>query len=205
MTDTTPAPAATPEPQAGDGQQTTAAVQEQSHTEPDAPATTWTLDAALTEMKKLRDEAAKYRKEKQAEVKARETAEAATMAEQGKYKELYEKVAPKLSDYDAIKERYDALIAQVQAANEKRIAAIPEQMRSLVPEYDDPQRLAAWLDANAAVFAKPVAPSLDGRAGGNGTASAAVTDEEIEQLAARWRVKPEHIDRAAAAKMLRGK
>lgn len=205
MTDTTPAPAATPEPQAGDGKQTTAAVQEQPHTEPDATATTWTLDAALAEMKKLRDEAAKYRKEKQAEVKAREAAEAAALAEQGNYKALYEKVTPKISEYDTLKERYDALIAQVQAANEKRIAAIPEQMRSLVPEYDDPQRLAAWLEANAAVFSKPAAPSLDGRAGGNGTAGAAITDEEIEQLAARWRVKPEHIDRAAAAKMLRGK
>ena len=198
MTDTTPAPAATPEPQAGDGQQTE---QEQPNSEhaPLSPEQ-WRAEAEAA-----RKEAAKYRTQLRAQEKATADAEAKRLAEQGEYKALYESVKAKAEAADTLQERYDALIAQVQAANEKRIAAIPEQMRSLVPEYDDPQRLAAWLDANAAVFAKPVAPSLDGRAGGNGTASAAVTDEEIEQLAARWRVKPEHIDRAAAAKMLRGK
>ena len=198
MTDTTPAQAATPEPQAGDGQQTE---QEQPNSEhaPLSPEQ-WRAEAEAA-----RKEAAKYRTQLRAQEKATADAEAKRLAEQGEYKALYESVKAKAEAADTLQERYDALIAQVQAANEKRIAAIPEQMRSLVPEYDDPQRLAAWLDANAAVFAKPVAPSLDGRAGGNGTASAAVTDEEIEQLAARWRVKPEHIDRAAAAKMLRGK
>ena len=201
MTDTTPAQAATPEPQAGDGQQIEPKQPEPAH---EATATVWTPEAAAAEIKALREEAAKYRREKQAEVKARETAEAQALAEQGKFKELYDRAAPKLAEYDTLKEAHDALIAQVKAANEKRIAAIPESMRSLVPEYDDPQRLAAWLDANSAVFAKSPAPSLDGRAGGNG-ATPAVTEDEINELAARWRVKPEHIDRAAAAKMLRGK
>ena len=197
MTDTT-TPAVTPEPQAGDGQQTE---QEQPNSEhaPLSPEQ-WRAEAEAA-----RKEAAKYRTQLRAQEKATADAEAKRLAEQGEYKALYESVKAKAEAADTLQERYDALIAQVQAANEKRIAAIPEQMRSLVPEYDDPQRLAAWLEANAAVFAKPAAPSLDGRAGGNGTASAAVTDEEIEQLAARWRVKPEHIDRAAAAKMLRGK
>ena len=201
MTDTT-AQAGEPEPQAGQGQTT---VTEPGQTKEPETTQEWTPKAAAARIKELNAENAKWHQRFRDAEKAKAAAEAEALAEQGRYKELYEKVAPKLSDYDAIKERYDALIAQVQAANEKRIAAIPEQMRSLVPEYDDPQRLAAWLEANAAVFSKPAAPSLDGRAGGNGTASAAVTDEEIEQLAARWRVKPEHIDRAAAAKMLRGK
>jgi len=197
MTDTTPAPAATPEPQAGDGQQTE---QEQPNSEhaPLSPEQ-WRAEAEAA-----RKEAAKYRTQLRAQEKATADAEAKRLAEQGEYKALYESVKAKAEAADTLQERYDALIAQVQATNEKRIAAIPEQMRSLVPEYDDPQRLAAWLEANAAVFTKPAAPSLDGRAGGNGT-STAITEDEINQLAARWRVKPEHIDRAAAAKFLRGK
>lgn len=197
MTDTTPAQAATPEPQAGDGQQ-------EELKQPDTAqgaSITWTPESAAAEIKALREEAAKYRRERQAEVKARETAEAQALAEQGKYKELYELATPKLTDYDTLRERYDALIAQVQAANDKRIAAIPEQMRSLVPEYDDPQRLAAWLEANSAVFAKSPAPSLDGRAGGNGGAAAAVTDEEVRDFAVRMGVPVEHVDRAALARM----
>lgn len=188
----------TPEPQAGEGQQIEPI---QPKTEPE---TTWTLDAALAKIKELNNENAKHRKEKTAAEKAKAEAEANALAEQGRYKELFEKSQPKLNEYDTLKERYDALIAQVQDANARRIAAIPDSMKSLVPEYDDPQRLAAWLDANSAVFQKPTAPSLDGRAGGN-SGSVAVTDDEIKQLAARWRVQPETIDREAAAKFLRGK
>lgn len=200
MTDTTPAQAATPEPQAGDGQQTEPKQPEPAH---EAAATVWTPEAAAAEIKALREEAAKYRREKQAEVKARETAEAQALAEQGKYKELYELATPKLTEYDTLRERYDALIAQVQAANERRIASIPEGMRSLVPEYDDPQRLAAWLDANSAVFAKSPAPSLDGRAGGNGSGAITVTDEEVRDFATRMRIDPRYVDRGELQKLKR--
>jgi hypothetical protein len=62
-------------------------------------------------------------------------------------------------------------------------------MKSLVPEYDDPLKLAAWLDANAAVFSRPAPPPLDGRAGGNGT-PATVTDDEVNEFAARWGIDP---------------
>ena len=94
------------------------------------------------------------------------------------------------------------LIAQAQEANERRIKAIPEYMKSLVPEYDDPLRLAAWLDANAAVFSRPTPPPLDGRAGGNGT-PATVTDEEASEYAARWGLNPQYIDRAMLAKVIK--
>jgi hypothetical protein len=73
-------------------------------------------------------------------------------------------------------------------------------MRSLVPEYDDALKLAAWLDANAAVFSRPTPPPLDGRAGGNGT-PAMVTDDEVNEYAARWGLNPQHIDRAKLAKV----
>lgn len=198
MTDTTTAQAATPDPQAGDGQpeQEQPKIEQLTPEQLRAQLTQANSEAAATR-KKLREAEARIA----AADKAKSDAEAAALADQGKYKELYDQAAPKLAEYDALKAAHDALIEQVRAANEKRIAAIPEGMRSLVPEYDDPQRLAAWLEANSAVFAKSPAPNLDGRAGGNGNGAAAVSDEEVRDFAVRMGVPFDYVDRAALAKM----
>ena len=135
-------------------------------TEPAQPLRT--LETAEQRIKELNAENLRLRKQADAAAKAKTDAEAAVMAEQGKFKELYQSAKAKADAADALQERLDAITAQAQAANERRINAIPEQMRSLVPEYDDPLKLAAWLDANAAVFSRPAPPPMDGRAGGNG-------------------------------------
>jgi len=195
MTDTTPAPAATPEAQAADGIQTELEQPNSEH----APLSPEQLRA---ELESARKEAAKYRTELRQTQRAKTEAETAAMAEQGKYRELYESVKAKADAADALQERLDALMTQAQAANERRINAIPEQMRTLVPEYDDPLKLAAWLDANAAVFSRPAPPPMDGRAGGNGT-PATVTDAEVLDFANRMGVRPEHVDRSLLAKIKR--
>jgi hypothetical protein len=123
------------------------------------------------------------------------------MAEQGKFKELYQSAKAKADAADALQERLDAITAQAQAANERRVAAIPENMRSLVPEYDDPLKLAAWLDANAAVFSRPTPPPLDGRAGGNGTP--AVDEVKVKEQAVRLGLDPETYYRQAVANAAR--
>jgi len=196
MTDTIPAPAATPEAQAADGQQMEP---EQANSE-HAPALS--PEQLRAELEAARKEAASYRTKLRQTEKAKTDAEAAVMAEQGKFKELYQSAKAKADAADALQERLDAITAQAQAANERRINAIPEQMRSLVPEYDDPLKLAAWLDANAAVFSRPAPPPLDGRAGGNGT-PATVTDAEVLDFATRMRIDPAHVDRAKLAKLKR--
>jgi len=195
MSDTTPAPAATPEAQAADGQQTE---QEQPNSE-HAPLSPEQLRA---ELEAARKEAASYRTKLRQTEKQATDAEAKRLAEQGEYRTLYESVKAKADAADALQERLDAITAQAQAANERRINAIPENMRSLVPEYDDPLKLAAWLDANAAVFSRPTPPPLDGRAGGNGT-PAVVTEDEVNEYAARWGIDPRHIDRAKLARIKR--
>ena len=195
MTDTIPAPAATPDAQAADGQQMEPEQANSDH----APLTPeqWRAEAEAA-----RKEAGKYRTQLRAQEKATADAEAKRLAEQGEYKSLYESVKAKADAADALQERLDAITAQAQAANERRIAAIPEHMRSLVPEYDDALKLAAWLDANAAVFSRPAPPPLDGRAGGNGT-PATVTDAEVLDFATRMRIDPAHVDRAKLAKLKR--
>ena len=190
-TATTPTETVTTQPATGDGK---------IQTEPAQPLRT--LETAEQRIKELNAENLRLRKQADAAAKAKTDAEAAVMAEQGKFKELYQSAKAKADAADALQERLDAITAQAQAANERRIAAIPEHMRSLVPEYDDALKLAAWLDANAAVFSRPAPPPLDGRAGGNGT-PATVTDAEVLDFATRMRIDPAHVDRAKLAKLKR--
>jgi multidrug efflux pump subunit AcrA (membrane-fusion protein) len=194
MSDTTTAPAATPEAQAADGQQMEPEQTNSEHAQALSP------EQLRAELDAARKEAASYRTKLRQTEKQATDAEAKRLAEQGEYRTLYESVKAKADAADALQERLDAITAQAQAANERRIAAIPDHMRSLVPEYDDPLKLAAWLDANAAVFSRPTPPPLDGRAGGNGT-PAMVTDDEVNEYAARWGLNPQHIDRAKLAKV----
>ena len=196
MSDTTPAPAATPEAQAADGQQMEPEQTNSEHAQALSP------EQLRAELEAARKEAASYRTKLRQTEKQATDAEAKRLAEQGEYRTLYESVKAKADAADALQERLDAITAQAQAANERRIAAIPDGMKSLVPEYDDPLKLAAWLDANAAVFSRPTPPPLDGRAGGNGT-PAMVTDEEANEYAARWGFDPRHIDRAMLAKVIK--
>ena len=195
MTDSTPAQAATPEAQAADGQQTEPEQTNSEHAQ-------LSPEQLRAELEAARKEAASYRTKLRQTEKAVTDAEAKRLAEQGEYRALYEAVKGKADAADALQERLDALLAQAQAANERRIAAIPDAMKSLVPEYDDALKLSAWLDANASVFSRPTPPPLDGRAGGNGTA-ATVTDEEVRAYAARMRLDPEYVDRAKLAKLKR--
>ena len=196
MTNEITAPAATPEAQAADGQQMEPEQANSDH----APALS--PEQLRAELEAARKEAASYRTKLRQTEKAVTDAEAKRLAEQGEYKALYQSVKAKADAADALQERLDAITAQAQAANERRIAAIPEHMRSLVPEYDDALKLAAWLDANAAVFSRPAPPPLDGRAGGNGT-PATVTDAEVLDFATRMRIDPAHVDRAKLAKLKR--
>ena len=196
MTDTTTAPAATPEAQAADGQQMEPEQTNSEHAQALSP------EQLRAELEAARKEAASYRTKLRQTEKQATDAEAKRLAEQGEYRTLYESVKAKADAADALQERLDMLIAQAQEANERRIKAIPEYMKSLVPEYDDALKLAAWLDANAAVFSRPTPPPLDGRAGGNGT-PATVTDAEVLDFATRMRIDPAHVDRAKLAKLKR--
>jgi len=113
MTDTTPAQAATPEAQAADGQQI----------ELEQSRTALTVEEAAAALKKTREEAADYRRKlRDAEAKleaadkARADAEAASLAEQGKYKELWEKA-------QADAQAAAAKVAQMEHDQQRRDAA----------------------------------------------------------------------------------
>ena len=76
----------------------------------------------------------------------------------------------------------------------KRVEALPEALRSLVPAYDDPLKTLAWLETNAPILNAPRVPSLDaGMRGGSTAARVSVGERE---LAAKLGVTPEQFANA---------
>lgn len=96
-----------------------------------------------------------------------------SLLEQNKYKELYEAL---LKDYEPLKQAHEKASryqSALEASNQARLDRIPEDKRGLIPEYDDPVKLGAWLDRNLAIItepSKPQPPNLNGAAGGGGSA-----------------------------------
>jgi len=160
------------EPQAGEQEQ-----------EPQAPQPKMFDEAYV---KELRQEAASNRiKLREFEQKQKE-AEEAQLAEQKKWQELAEKRAGELQELAPYKQRYETMLETIAESNKRRIESIPENMRGLVPEYDDPAKVASWLDANAQLLSKPLAPELNGEAGnGERPTDQVVLTEEQMRMARR--------------------
>jgi ATPase subunit of ABC transporter with duplicated ATPase domains len=150
-------------------------------------------------VQQLRQEAASYRtklreyEQQQAEMTtAQKAAKEKELAEQQKWQTLAEQRAQELEALTPYKQRYEAMIENVAATNAKRIEAVPETMRTLIPEYEDPLKLAGWLDANADKLTKPTAPNLDSGAGkqNRNGATPSVTLQQAQELAAVYGVDP---------------
>lgn len=132
------------------------------------------------ELKERRQELEKIKKQ-QEELRAKEEeARQKALLEQQEYKELWENAENERKELASYKERYEAFLAQTQGENEKRISQIPEKMRSLVPKYDDPLEVRAYLDQNWELFNQKQFPKLDGGAGGSGRADANENSRERE-------------------------
>lgn len=101
--------------------------------------------------------------------RAQETKNNEKLAEQKRYEELYNNAQAKIESLTGMEEQANMYKASLVATNQSRIERIPEDKRSLVPEYDDPRKMGAWLDKNNGLFTgsqTPVAPISNGGAGG---------------------------------------
>jgi hypothetical protein len=148
---------------------------------------------------KANKEAAKYRtelKEARERLKAIEDAqrktEEAYQAELGEYKPLYEKTKAEVETLRAQAKRVEEIETTFKDMLQKRLDAIPEQNRKRVPEFDDPLKTMAWLDANADLFGQRTAPNLDAGAQGDTGKGKAVKLTATQLMAAKkMGMKPE--------------
>lgn len=145
------------------------------------------LDSLPADIRKyideLRKESASYRiaaKAREAElVRAEET----KLAEQQKWQELAELRAKEVDALKPERERREVLEGFVRDTVAKRIEALPEAYRTLVPEYDDPVKTLAWLDANAGKLITPRPPTLDAGVRGDSSQTLPKLTEVEQQLA----------------------
>lgn len=117
----------------------------------------------------------------EARLKALEDAQRQALEETGNHAELAKRYQTELEALKPRATRAEALEAVIRDSNEARLATIPEDVRGLVPTDYPPEKLQAWLNANASILTKPLAPRLDGGAGGSREASGEVvrlTDEQ---------------------------
>lgn len=130
-------------------------------------------------VKDLRAEAAARRKALKDAEDQRLREETERLANEKKFEELAGKLKGQLDQIQPKAARAEALETYLQESVQKRIEALPQQYRTMVPQYEDPLKTLQWLDANAAVLTAQRAPGLDGGAQGDGKGQMKLTPEEI--------------------------
>ena len=153
-------------------------------------------------VQQLRQEAASYRTKLREFEESQRKAEEARLAQQQEWQRLAEQRATEIESLKPYQEKYTAVVEAMRAGNEKKLQAIPDAMKSLVPPIEDPATLGQWLDANWSILTgKPPVPSLNGGAGQaqHRTSSVTLTDAELN-MAAKMGISAEDY---AAAKVKR--
>jgi hypothetical protein len=134
-------------------------------------------------IKELRQESAARRKELESFRSEASQREQQRLKEEGRWKELAEKLQAEKAQLLPYEERAQTLEKKIRGSNEARITRVPEEMRTLIPTDYPPERLSEWLDANWERLSIKPAPDLDaGAGGGSGGKHVTLTDDE-RQLA----------------------
>ena len=116
-----------------------------------------------------RSEAKKRRKEVGELRDVQRKREQDRLEENGEFKKLAEDRLSEITELTAYKDRFETLESMITSSNEQRVEDIPETLRSIVPVDYSPDKLAAWLDANANKLTTPDAPDFNaGEGGGSG-------------------------------------
>lgn len=111
----------------------------------------------------------------------------AELAEQNKWQELAEQRKAEIERLQGLETEVDRYRSGFNSTLEARLSQIPDDKKHLVPEYDDPIKLSAWLDKalpDLVEPSKPKAPSLDGGSGkGSSGGSQSALSAEVESVA----------------------
>jgi len=153
--------------------------------------------------------------------KAEEEAERQRLADEAKWQELAEQAEAKVAELQATVEKSALEVRErtIRAAfltHAAKLGAVhPGDAYALSDlsevNLDDDgnasgveEQVKALVESGRLPTSTRPAPSLDGGAGGGSprdTTAPEVSDEEVQEFAARFNVKPEHVDRALLAQM----
>ncbi len=128
------------------------------------------------ENRKAHDDRKSAEQKRQQEEQARLEADKQWETLAGQYKKQLDELTPRA-------ERVDTVDQLLKDMAQTRITGLPKQFQKLVPEYDDPLKTLAWLDANASTLSAPVPPNLDaGLQGDGGNPNTAVAKLSADEL-----------------------
>lgn len=116
----------------------------------------------------LRREAKKSREEKKAAEREAQDAETRRLENEKQWETLAQQRADKLKELEPKAAEAEEMRQFLSQQLDRRLAAIPQQWRDAVPEYDDPRRVLDWLDKNEAKLRLPSLPPQAGGLQGNG-------------------------------------
>lgn len=124
------------------------------------------------------------------------------LQQNGQFEELFKSAQAKNAEYEPKVKAYDELLEEIRSENKRRIEALPEDVRGLVPQLD-PVSQRRWLDAaqNNPRFMGVKAPGVDAGAGlgGGGGTKVAVTDAD-RQAAQAAQAQGHHVTAEDIAK-----
>lgn len=125
-------------------------------------------------------------KQKEATDKARRETEEANKAKQGEFQSLAEQRAARITELEAAEgsktERLTALEVEIKAQTDARLKLLPQEIRDMKPETDDPLVVYRWLTraeqaASKLTGQKPANPGTPpGPRNGSGAPSSAAGD-----------------------------
>lgn len=153
-----------------------------------------TVDWLKKELEKTRKEAAAHRIAKRDAEQKLAAIERQKLEEQGQYQRLYEQAKSELEAKTIEIEAGSTYRTAFEETLRKRIEAIPEVNRGLIPNDYDPIRKSQWLDANWERLGARKFPNLDAGAGGSGGSSNTPPPDPVAQdLARKLGVKVEKL------------
>lgn len=143
---------------------------------------------AAEEMKRLRGESKERRLAAEKAERDRAAAEQQRLEQEKQFEQLSVTQKQELERLRPLAEQYEGMRQLLSEMAQKRVDGLPKQYRSMVPDYDDPAKTLAWLDANAATFTAPAVPNTGAGVQGDATKAVKVTDEANQgaAIAARY-------------------
>lgn len=150
--------------------------------------------------KAVNDEAAdlrKWRKEREAADKAAEKkaadAEAARLAEAGKFKELAEAAEKRAAEAEPYKTKAERAEAALTKLLEEERKGLPKHVTTLLDKLDPVDQLEYIAKNREALGAKPAPPNINAGDGAGNKNTAAADDAEKARIAAKFGVDPRYI------------
>ena len=89
----------------------------------------------------------------------------AQLEQAGEYRQLYEKATADLEIEKQNADRLARMEATMEASVQRRVEALDERFRSLVPDGYTAEQKTEWLDTNEALLTAPTAPNFNAGAG----------------------------------------